>query len=330
MNLIRAELDRLLHRRFMHIMLAVIVGVLGLVAFSFAATSEPPSQYELDFAASQAATAQAEYDRERNACLDVARGVTPAVPNRFPLRPNCNYGPRPTVNDFLNFEFVLVQEFEPLIYLAAVVLSLFAFLVSASFVGAEWTSGGLINLLLWRPQRVAVLGAKLGVALAVTLTVSVLFLAVWIGTFMLVGYTRGAVGAATPGQLMSFGLLLVRVVVLALAVAAAGFALASLGRHTAMALGGLIAYLLVYELGITIVFQILGETWPWRLRLLTYAAAWLFKDITVNDGYTCGPDGCFQIAQNTITWQDAGVIGGGLVIALVAAAFLALRRRDIT
>jgi hypothetical protein len=330
MNLVRAELERLLHRRFMHIMLFVIAAVLGLVAFSFAATSEPPSQYELDYAARQAATAQAEYDRERNACLDIARGVTPAVPNRYPLRPNCDYGARPTVNNFLDFEFVLVREFEPLTYLAAIVLCLFAFLVAASFVGAEWTSGGLINLLLWRPQRSAVLGAKLGVALAVVLAVSVIFMAAWIGAFMLVASTRGAVGEATPGQLMSFGLLLVRVIVLVLAVAAAGFAMASLGRHTAMALGGLIAYLLVYELGITIVFEILGETWPWRLRLMTYAVAWLFKDITVNDGYTCGPEGCFDLQQTTITWVDSGVVGGAVVIALVAAAFLALRRRDIT
>jgi len=129
---------------------------------------------------------------------------------------------------------------------------------------------------------------------------------------------------------MSFGLLLIRVIVLVLAVAAGGFALASLGRHTAMALGGLIAYLLVYELGITILFEILGETWPWRLRLLTYAVAWLFKDITVDNGYNCGPNGCFNMEQTTITWVDAGVVGGGLVIALVATAFLALRRRDIT
>ena len=329
MNLVRAELDRLVHRRFVHIMLVVIVGVLALVAFGFAATSEPPSQYELDYAARQATAAQVEYDRERNACLDVARGRTPAVPNRFPLRPNCDYGPRPTANDFLTFEFVLVREFEPLIYLAAVVLCLFAFLVCASFVGAEWTSGGLINLLLWRPQRVAVLGAKLGVALGAVLATSVLFLAAWIGTFMLVGYTRGAIGEATSGQMMSFGLLLLRVIVMVLAVAAGGFALASLGRHTAMALGGLIAYLLVYELGITIVFEILGETWPWRLRLLTYAVAWLFKEVEFPGRYSCGPDGCFS-AETTVTWQDAGIVGGAVVIGLVVAAFLALRRRDIT
>jgi len=86
----------------------------------------------------------------------------------------------------------------------------------------------------------------------------------------------------------------------------------------------------VYELGITIVFEIIGETWPWRLRLLTYAGAWLFKKVEFNGEYTCGPDRCFTVAQTTVTWQDAGVVGGAVVLGLVAAAFLSLRRRDIT
>ena len=34
-----------------------------------------------------------------------------------------------------------------------------AFVIGASFVGAEWNSGGMMNLLLWRPQRLTGAGA---------------------------------------------------------------------------------------------------------------------------------------------------------------------------
>jgi len=45
----------------------------------------------------------------------------------------------------------------------AAVLALVAYIVGASFVGAEWSSGGMMNLLLWRPRRLQVLGTKLAV-----------------------------------------------------------------------------------------------------------------------------------------------------------------------
>ena len=44
-------------------------------------------------------------------------------------------------------------------------LALFGFAVGASFVGAEWHSGGMMNLLLWRPRRLALLAQKLGALL---------------------------------------------------------------------------------------------------------------------------------------------------------------------
>ena len=39
-------------------------------------------------------------------------------------------------------------------------------MIGASFVGAEWNSGGMMNLLLWRPQRLKVLSTKLAALLA--------------------------------------------------------------------------------------------------------------------------------------------------------------------
>ena len=38
----------------------------------------------------------------------------------------------------------------------AAILALVGFVIGASFVGAEWSTGGMMNLLLWRPKRLTV------------------------------------------------------------------------------------------------------------------------------------------------------------------------------
>ena len=78
------------------------------------------------------------------------------------------------------------KKFGDMIITFAAILALIAFVIGASFVGAEWSSGGMMNLLLWRPQRLKVLGTKL-VALLVGLTVlTVVVAAAWTGIFVLI------------------------------------------------------------------------------------------------------------------------------------------------
>ena len=72
--------------------------------------------------------------------------------------------------------------------------------------------------------------------------------------------------------------------VLVLVLAAIGFALASLGRHTAMALGGVVAVMVVGQFGLrhpagrwrSVRF---AEAW----LLPTYALAWMTKTVTLQD-----------------------------------------------
>ncbi|MFC3504875.1 hypothetical protein ACFOOK_28450 [Micromonospora krabiensis] len=68
---------------------------------------------------------------------------------------------------------------------------LFGFLVGASYIGADLNSGGVVNLLLWRPRRLAVLGAKLGTLLGSVLVLSLLASAAYLGTFWVIGQTAG-------------------------------------------------------------------------------------------------------------------------------------------
>jgi hypothetical protein len=269
------------------------------------------------------------WQANRNECLDVARGAHTAPPGRaYP--PNCDYGPQPAADEFLPYSFSFRQQVEPLLYMAAVMLALFGFVVGASFVGAEWTSGGMTNLLLWRPRRAAVLGAKLAVALAGVAAVVVPYLLVWVFTFWGVGASRGVASLLTTGEAASVTLTGVRVLVLALFGTTLGFTLASIGRHTAMALGAGMSYLIAYELGATIIFAIVGSQYPARFRLSTYVVAWLAKRYEFTDrSFTCGPEGCFAFQRYTLTWVHAAVAMALVAGALVVAAFLAMRRRDV-
>jgi len=245
--------------------------------------------------------------------------------------PNCDYGQRPTADQFLDYGFSFRREWAPLYYTAAIILTLFGFVIGASFVGAEWTSGGMTNLLLWRPQRLTVLGTKLGVALAAVLALAAAYLFVWTLAFLGVATTSGVIGDMGFAEVSSLLLAFVRVVLLAVIGTALGFALASIGRHTAMALGVGIAYLLAYELGTLIIFNMIGNEFPERLRLSTYVVAWLAKRYEFTErSFTCNELDCFASQRYVVTWAEAGVVLGGVAIVLIAGAFFSMRRRDVS
>src|SRR5262249_10116209 len=142
----------------------------------------------------------------------------------------------------------------------AAYLALFGFLVGSTFVGAELSSGGMTNLLLWRPKRLQVLGAKLGVLLGSVGLFSVLFSAVYVGTFYAIAQVTGYVGTVDSALVSGAGLLLVRGLGLVLIVTACAFGVATLGRHTAAALGLATAYVVVWEGGARLIMDMLNAT----------------------------------------------------------------------
>ena len=70
------------------------------------------------------------------------------------------------------YQFDFREEFGAFISIFAGILALFGFVVGASFVGAEWNTGGMMNLLLWRPKRLPVLFTKLAALLSAVLGLS--------------------------------------------------------------------------------------------------------------------------------------------------------------
>lgn len=338
MNLARAELHRFFARRFARMMILFILVLLGAIAVGYAATSQPITA---EARAAARAQAQAQID-EQNRYLEAEyqrclSGQNSEQGKDFPPGFNCEdirvrntFDVDEYAESFLPHQFNFVREADGVLYLAAAVLCMFAFVVGASFVGAEWTSGGMTNLLLWRPRRLPLLTTKLGTGLAGIAAVCVGALALWIATLWTIAVTRGSTAGATPGFWRSEALTSLRVLGLALAAAAIGFALASLGRHTAMALGVFIGYLLTFELGARIVFSAVGIAFPERFTLLPYVVGWMGKEYVLYDYDVCrfSFDAC-EPTRYVITWSTAAWVIGGLAALLIAGAMVSFRRRDV-
>jgi hypothetical protein len=337
MSVVHAELRRLAKRRLVRWMLAMVLALMATVAIVAAANHTKPgpaavAQAEAaaarEFEAQQGWIEQdiAECERLQEAgeeaewypedCEEIRTWTTPE---------------EEMVDWFMPQAFDFRESFPDMITVFTALLALFGFVVGASFVGAEWRSGGMMNLLLWRPRRLQVLGAKLAALLVPLVGLGVVLGAAWVGMFWLVATFRGITDTMTAGAWQSFGLTGLRGLALALVAGAIGFAVASIGRHTAAAMGTAIAGFVVGVAGIGIIaggmLQMqFFERWLWT----TYVYAWLDKKVTLTDwSAPCSNPECIQPTYE-ITWQSSGIGIAAVLAVVLAAAMWQMRQRDVT
>jgi ABC-2 type transport system permease protein len=337
-RLFRTEWSRLFARRFTSIMIVLVVVILGLVAVGVAASSQRPGPELVAKAKVQADRNREQIRQLRAECEAYQRDPNtagePPEMRRFPPDIDCARAFDPGQvrdEDFLPHTFSFRAEAPNLVLVLAGLLALLSFAVGSSFVGAEWSSGSMMNLLTWRPRRVSVLLTKLAALLSGLLLVALVLAGAWAATLYAIARWRGRVGEVTAGSLTSLGLDNARAIGLALAAAVIGFAFASLGRHTATALGVVVAWALVLEIGLRIVLGIAEVSRVERWFLSSYAAAWLVKKATFADFSGCrfaeGP--CEPTVWSLTMNQGALVLGSATLLVLVIAV-LAMRRRDVT
>lgn len=332
MNLIRAEISRLASRRFVQLMLVLLIGAFGVTVATTVAGSHQPTAVEIADAKNRAELDHAEALRRRADCLaaqgpDVPEHVRAQYPRRCP-----EVDPRQfTPERYLFNVFVFEREIRGLLYFLAAFLALFGFLVGASYIGSDLNSGGMTNLLLWRPQRLTVLGTKLGTLLGGVLAVAVVASTLYLAAFWLVAQTTGFLGNLDAEFWQGPGLTWVRGLALALGATAVGFAIATLGRHTAAALGAVAAYGIVWEIGARIVMDVVDAPRPDQWMLSTYLFAWLTGELELYDFNGCrfGSGLGFCTGSYTLTWIHALLVLGALGSALVVAAFASFHHRDI-
>lgn len=198
--------------------------------------------------------------------------------------------------------------------------AILAWLLGASFIGAEWRSGSFGTLLTWEPRRFRVMIAKAIAAVVVSFVVVMVLQALLVGALFPSALYHGSTsvtagnGPTFPSASVfwrSFSYLGLRSGGLAAAAALAGFAIGAIGRNTAASLGTGFFYIAVVEGAI--VGNFIPKARPW---LLVRNAI-----VFINNSRL------FEV-QNRTPLQ-AGFIVFGYAVALFFIATLITRARDV-
>ncbi|MBV1855375.1 ABC transporter permease subunit [Catellatospora tritici] len=329
MSLVRAERRRFLKRRLIKWLLVIAVALLAIIATAFFFSNEKVSPEVVAAAEARAEqnyqSALAEWQTRHQHCDTVTAGTPEADMCANETAPERGWFPAD-----LPATFVFKKQFEELLTVWAAIIAVIAFVIGASYVGAEWSSGSMMSLLTWRPRRMQVLGTKLAVLSAWLTAIGVVTLALWTGAFWLIAQLRGSTDGMTSGTWQSLGLTGLRGLGLVLAVGIFGFLLASIGRHTGVALGVALAVIIVGQVGLTIVLGLLNVPFMQMYLLPMHLLAWMNKEFVVeNWSNVCnGPGACLPETR-TLTWQGTGSIVLGLTFVLAVLAFWQIRRRDV-
>ena len=300
-TLVGIEIKRLLARRLFRAVIALsLLGIViaGIVVFFRSRDEPPPAEVVVTDP-----LLEAEIDR----CQRGEFGPLPGGETQ-PSRPEC-------------IEFMGIQNPDPRYHLAevrdtfmgtAVPLAVMAWLLGASFIGAEWQKGTMATTLLWEPRRIRLLAAK---ALACCVTIFVVFVVLQILLALALapaGLLRGTTEGIDGEWLRSTAGVLARGGVVAVVAAMIGFSIAGLGRNTAAALGVGFLYMTVIE-GLV---RGLRPNWvPWLLA--DNAAVFITDDPLIMPA----------LERSTI---EAGLLIAAYATALTAVGALVFRRRDIT
>jgi ABC-2 type transport system permease protein len=192
----------------------------------------------------------------------------------------------------------------------AVVMALLLGL-GATIVGAEWHAGTMTTLLTWEPRRVRVLLMKVAATVLFAFLASLLVQAVLAAALLPSAALRGTFVGAGGAWVRTTVAVALRGAVIASIAAAMGFALASIARNTAAALGIGLGYFAVVEP----IFRGLRPKWtPW----------FLFDNAAT---FIQGHPPLF--AEHFRSARGAGLVLLAYAAAGVAAAVALFRRRDV-
>jgi ABC-2 type transport system permease protein len=117
-----------------------------------------------------------------------------------------------------------------------------------------------------------------------------------------------------------------------LGVGAVGFGLASLGRHTATALGVAIGVIIVLQFGLGTVLSLAKVKFIEAYLIPVWGMAWMDKSVKLENYNACNyssSSGCLPDTL-TLTWQMAGGLLAAAFVVVVGAALWTMRSRDVT
>ncbi|MFG1814411.1 ABC transporter permease subunit [Kribbella sp. NPDC049174] len=327
-RLTKVELRRLTARRL------TVIGVLGVLVITalllLATWFEARPQSEAEQRSSQAQYEAAHRYWEEHADEDRVRCTEDwqKQPDPKPsLEELCSY-PEPTVDQFGKPRMVFAEAMPELLLGTSYLLVFAAFLIGASFVGAEFSTGAIGNWLTFEPRRLRVYGSKLlAAAIGLAPVAAVVLAIVLFGTYLIVdqlGDTSGTTGKVW-GDLVATG---GRAVLLIAMGAALGGVVGLLLRHTAAAIGVAMGYLVLIE-GVFAGF--LNKAQPWLVKL--NFDAFVRHDTTyyLNECST-GGDGSYMCnsIEKTLSFEHGAWYLGILTVVLVLLGGAVFYRRDVS
>ncbi len=327
-SLLKSELHRFRARRFIQVLigLALIGWVLALVI----ALLNFGTPTDADYADARAELQQVIADQEvfRQQCLNDPGPLPEGVSAEDACGPPLTEEDFGGVEQFLNkapFDFVSTGT-TGAVGFAALAAAL-AFVVGATWIGAEWSTRSLVALLFWVPRRTRVMGTKIGVLVLASALFGVAAQAGWL---VMGGILRTAVGTDDPLPDGFWGELLAvqgRSVLLTALAALLGFGLSNLIRNTGAALGIGFVYFAVVETAV----RAIRPSWqPW---LLTNNAAGLLLpgglEIPDYDNLTAGPEGFGQPTIYLLENMQAGVTLTIVTAVVLGVGVILFMRRDV-
>lgn len=187
-----------------------------------------------------------------------------------------------------------------------------AWLLAASFIGAEWHAGTIATTLTWEPRRVRLFVAKALAAVVVAFAGTVGVQALLGGAVTPAAVLRGTTAGTDAAWFRELAGVVLRGAALASLASLIGFSIAAIGRYTAAALGVGFLYLGVLE-------GIIRGLRPGWIR-------WLVGDNAVT--LVAGREMTFPATGRTAL--RAGLLLSAYALGAFAVAAALFRARDVT
>ncbi len=325
MALFRAELLRIRSRRLTWVALGLVLLIVALTQIAVYTSVRPLTGAEEAQAQTYYQQAVQEYEQNKAQYeADAQRCIEQGTPREV-----CEYPP-PRLTDYAQRSVLTFAEVSNLAITVSVLMTALGLLIlSASLVGADFSTGALSNWLSFLPERTKVFFSKLLAAALFGAVATAVIVAVALGLTVLMTTLGGAdvVGFGHAAAQGARGILVGVVAVLV------GFGLAMLTRHTIAAVGAVLAYLFL-----TYVFNALAFGVP-SLQVLQRVLPENHALSLLNNGHVYvtydnrpSSDGTYQQTpvEHTITFAASGLYWVLVLGVLVGLALVVFRRRDVT
>jgi len=318
-RLIWAEASRLFSRRFTGMaLLALLLALSGYQLVVNKALS-PLSEEQL-------ATAQRAYDQAHQDWIANHEKYERDCRETGGAPQECAI-PEPTVADFTVDPTPFQEVARTAIELSTVLVGLVAFMIAASFIGAEYGTGSITNWLTFIPHRGHVFWSKL----LTLIGFGALLGAFGVALVLTAGLVLARLHASRIESVRELAVLGARSIVVVIGLAVLGFCIALVTRHTAGAIGVLLAYLIVFVLRM----GFLGErSWSQRVTPFTpegnlaaildhgYSYSVPVEKVTANGVST-------ELVQHTVSLAHGAIYWTILLAVVVVCSLMIFRRRAV-